>query len=279
MKITATVITLNEEANIQRALDSLAWADEIIVVDSGSTDRTVEIARRFTDKVIIKNWPGYSAQKNFAAEQARNDWIFSLDADEELSLRLISAITSLKEPADVGQAASLSSPSADPNVAGYEMPRLCRYMGRWIKHSGWYPDYKLRLYNRKAGCWKGDFVHESVRINGNVRRLEGNLLHYTVRSASEHHQRMDRYTTLAAEEMHKSGKRASSVSLLVSPVASFFRSYIIRLGFLDGIPGVAIAYFAAHYAFLKQVKLWEMEKKVKSEEQWGARNTERRVRK
>src|SRR5262249_12682414 len=264
--------------NIQRALESLGWADEIIVVDSASTDRTVEIAQRFTDNVIVKEWPGYSAQKNFAAEKARNDWIFSLDADEELSPQLIAEITNLKD--DVGQASSLSSPSAQTlNVTGYEMPRLCRYMGRWIKHSGWYPDYKLRLYNRKAGCWKGEFVHESVSIKGNVWRLEGNLLHYTVRSASEHHQRMDRYTTLAAQEMHRNGKHASTVSLLVSPVASFFRSYIIRLGFLDGIPGVAIAYFAAHYAFLKQVKLWEMEKKVKSEEQWGARNTERRVRK
>src|SRR5215469_5475258 len=180
MKITATIITYNEEPNIQRALESLSWADEIIVVDSGSTDRTVEIARRFTENVIVKDWPGYSAQKNFAAEQAHNDWVFSLDADEELSLRLISEITSLKEPASAGQALSFSPPSANSNVAGYEMPRLCRYMGRWIKHSGWYPDYKLRLYNRKAAGWRGDFVHESVGIQGEVRRLEGNLLHYTV---------------------------------------------------------------------------------------------------
>src|SRR5262249_29526067 len=137
MKITATIITLNEEANIQRALESLGCADEIIVVDSGSTDRTVEIARRFTDKVIVKDWPGYSAQKNFAAEHARNDWIFSLDADEELSPQLISEIADLKD--DVGQASSLSSPSPQSlDVTGYEMPRLCRYMGRRIKHSGWY---------------------------------------------------------------------------------------------------------------------------------------------
>src|SRR5229473_1879439 len=156
MKISATVITLNEEANIERALKSLGWADEIIVVDSGSTDRTVEIARQFTDNVIIKDWPGYSAQKNLAAEQARNDWIFSLDSDEELSPPLIAEIASLKKrDPDVGQASSLSSPLAHTlNLAGYEMPRLCFYMGRWIKHSGWYPDYKLRLYNRNAGCWK-----------------------------------------------------------------------------------------------------------------------------
>src|SRR5262249_50692864 len=163
----------------------------------------------------------------------------------------ISEIASLKEPdADAGrgrgQAGTLSeTPDAAqetgqarslPYIAGYEMPRLCRYMGRWIKHSGWYPDYKLRLYNRKAGCWKGDFVHESVSVRGEVRRLEGDLLHYTVRSASEHHQRMDRYTTLAAEEMRQRGMRASAASLMIAPAASFIRSYLLRLGFLDGIP-------------------------------------------
>jgi len=259
MKITATIITLNEEANIQRALESLGWADEIIVVDSGSSDRTVEIARRFTDKVIVRDWPGYSAQKNFAAGQARNDWIFSIDADEAVSPQLFSEIATLKGAADSGEGSGLAwSGSRPANVAGYEMPRLCHYMDRWIKHSGWYPDYKLRLYDRNAGCWKGDFVHESVAVQGEVQRLRGDLLHYTVRSASDHHQRMDRYTTLAAEEMHQRGKRASAVALLVSPVASFLRSYIFRLGLLDGIPGLAIAYFAAHYAFLKQVKLWEL---------------------
>ncbi|HKF55361.1 MAG TPA: glycosyltransferase family 2 protein [Blastocatellia bacterium] len=267
MKITAIIITLNEEANIQRALESLGWADEIIVVDSGSTDRTVEIARQFTGKVIVKDWPGYSAQKNFAAEQASNDWIFSLDADEELSTQLISEIATLKGSADAGLASGMASSSAQAlNVAGYEMPRLCRYMGRWIRHSGWYPDYKLRLYRRNAGCWKGDFVHESVKVQGGVRRLKGDLLHYTVRSASEHHQRMDRYTTLAAEEMYKNGKRASAGVLMISPIANFIRSYVFRLGVLDGAPGLAIAYFAAHYAFLKYVKLWELEKRGRSKE-------------
>jgi len=139
-------------------------------------------------------------------------------------------------------------------------------MGRWIKHSGWYPDYKLRLYNRKAGSWKGDFVHESVSVQGEVRRLEGDLLHYTVRSASEHHQRMDRYTTLAAEEMRQRGKRASASALMIAPAASFIRSYLLRLGFLDGIPGLAIAYFAAHYSFLKYAKLWERERGVMSDQ-------------
>jgi hypothetical protein len=137
------------------------------------------------------------------------------------------------------------------------MPRLTHYLGRWIRHSGWYPDYKLRLYRREAGSFRGDYVHESVEVDGRVERLKGNLLHYTVRSSSEHHQRLDRYTTLAAQEQILKGKRENLASLLLSPAAAFIRSYVIRLGFLDGIPGLAIARFAAHYVFLKKLKVWE----------------------
>ncbi|HXG65911.1 MAG TPA: glycosyltransferase family 2 protein [Blastocatellia bacterium] len=246
MKISATVITFNEEHNIEAALESLSWADEIIVVDSESTDRTVEIARRYTDRVFVRKWPGYSQQKTFAAEQAANDWIFNLDADERVSKELASEIETLKR-------------GPEPDVGGYEMPRLTWYLGRWIKHSGWYPDYKLRLYHRKRGGWRGEYVHESVQVDGRVGRLTGNLLHYTVRNASDHHLRLDRYTTLAAQEAYERGKRVSPASIFFSPVATFLRTYIFKLGFLDGIPGLAIAYFAAHYVFLKKLKQWEME--------------------
>jgi len=245
MKITATVITRNEEHNIADALESLSWADEIIVVDSQSTDRTVEIARRFTDRVFVRPWPGYSAQKNFAAEQASNDWIFSLDADERVSPELTKRILDLKS-------------HVEPEPAGFEMPRRTFYLGRWIKHSGWWPDHKVRLYDRRHARWRGDFVHEALDVKGLVKTLDGKLLHYTVRDASEHHLRMDRYTTLAAEELFTRGKRASIGSLLVSPMVVFLRSYVFKLGFLDGIPGLAIARFAAHYEFLKNLKLWEM---------------------
>jgi len=248
MKITATVITFNEEHNIAAALESLAWADEIIVVDSESTDHTVEIARRFTDRLLVRPWPGYSAQKNFAAEQASNDWIFSLDADERVSPELTTSILELEK-------------GAAPKQAGFEMPRRTFYLGRWIKYSGWWPDHKVRLYDRRRARWRGDFVHESLEVNGRVNRLNGDILHYTVRDAAEHHLRMDRYTTLAAEELCSRGKRASLGSLLVSPVVVFLRSYLFKLGFLDGIPGLAIARFAAHYEFLKNLKLWEMRMK------------------
>jgi glycosyltransferase involved in cell wall biosynthesis len=243
-KISATVITFNEEQNIAEALESLAWADEIIVVDSESTDRTVEIARRFTDRIIVRPWPGYAAQKTFAAEQAVNDWIFNLDADERVSPELAAELLKLQQ-------------GSDPAVAGFEMPRRTNYLGRWIKHSGWYPDYKLRLYDRRVARWRGEFVHESVQADGRVERLKGEILHYTVRSASEHHLRLDRYTTLAAEEMRALGKSVSVGSLFFSPAAAFFKSYFLRLGILDGMPGFAIAKFAAHYAFLKNLKVWE----------------------
>jgi glycosyltransferase involved in cell wall biosynthesis len=245
MKITATVITLNEEHNIAAALESLTWADEIIVVDSQSDDRTVEIARTFTDRVFARPWPGYSAQKNFAAEQATNDWIFSLDADERVSKELADEIDQLKR-------------GAEPEAAAYRMPRLTFYLGRWIRHSGWRPDNKLRLYHRKRARWRGDYVHETLETDGRVERLKAEILHYTVRDAGEHHLRMNRYTSLAAQQRYSQGKRVSMASLIVSPVVVFLRSYIFRLGFLDGIPGLAIARFAAHYEFLKNLKLWEM---------------------
>ena len=248
MKITATVITLNEEHNIAAALESLSWADEIIVVDSESTDDTVEIARRFTDRVLVQPWPGYSAQKNFAASQAANDWIFSVDADERVSEELTREIEQLKS-------------GGNPQAAGFEMPRLTFYLGRWIKHSGWYPDYKLRLYDRNRARWRGEFVHETLEADGEVARFHGNILHYTVRDASEHHLRMDRYTTLAAKQAFALAERASLSSILFSPLAVFLRSYVFKLGFLDGIQGLAIARFAAHYEFLKKLKLWEMRMK------------------
>jgi glycosyltransferase involved in cell wall biosynthesis len=245
MKITATVITLNEEHNIAAALESLRWADEIIVVDSESNDRTVEIALGFTDRVYVRPWPGYSAQKNFAAEEASNDWIFSIDADERVSEELTGDLERLKS-------------GTEPAAAGFRMPRVTFYLGRWIKHSGWYPDLKLRLYNRKHARWRGDYVHETLEVDGTVERLSGNLRHYTVRNASEHHLRMDRYTSLAAQQSYSQGKRASVLSLFVLPIIVFLRSYFLKLGILDGVPGLSIARFAAHYEFLRNLKLWEM---------------------
>src|SRR5579864_4378421 len=181
MKITATIITLNEERNIARAIESLRCCDEIVVLDSGSADRTVELAEKFGARTIESPWRGYAGQKNWAAEQATNDWILSLAADEALSEALEAEIWNLKK----------TGPQSD----AYTMPRLAQYLGRWILHSGWHPDRKVRLYDRRLAKWVGGYVHESVVVDGSVGHLDSNILHFTCNSLSEHLKTMDRYTT------------------------------------------------------------------------------------
>ena len=240
MKITATIITLNEERNIARAIESLRCADEILVVDSGSVDRTVELATNLGARVIEANWRGYSAQKNWAAEQAAYDWILSLDADEALSEALEAEIWSLKK--------------GEPRCDAYTMPRLARYLGRWILHSGWHPDRKLRLYHRAKAHWVGDFVHERVEVSGRVGRLESNILHFTCDSLSEHLKSLDRYTTLAAQELAARKIKAPMTRLILDPPWAFLRSYIVQRGFQDGLEGLIIAHMAALYTLLKYAK-------------------------
>jgi glycosyltransferase involved in cell wall biosynthesis len=243
LKISAAVITLNEERNLPRALASLAFCDEIVVVDSGSTDRTAEIAEQVGARVFVRGWTGYAGQKNFAAERASHDWILALDADEEVSPELAASIARLREQG--------------PGSAGYAFPRRARYLGRWIRHSGWYPDAKVRLYDRRKARWTGDYVHESVEVDGPTGRLEGDLLHYTCDSFSRHVQTVDRYTTLAAREMRARGRRPSLVRLLIGPPWTTFRTYVLQLGFLDGFAGLLIAVMAGFYVFCKYVKARE----------------------
>lgn len=243
MKISATVITRNEEHHIAQALESLAWADEIVVVDSGSTDRTVEIARSFTDRVVVAEWPGYAAQKNRAADAASHDWIFSMDADECVTPELRASIERVRE--------------RGPDVAGFKLARRAWYIDRWITHSGWYPDWQTRLYDRTRARFEGDFVHESVKLPGEVATLDGDLLHYTVDSLSDHHSRLDRYTTLAAEALAARGQSFSAVKAVLQPPLTFLQTYVLKQGFRDGAAGLAIAGFAAYYVFLRQMKLWQ----------------------
>ena len=243
MRISATIVTLNEERNIARVIGSLGCAEEVLVVDSGSTDRTCAIAESLGARVIHENWRGYAAQKNFAAAAAAHHWILSIDADEELSPELQDEISRLK--------------GTDGNHCGYSMPRLAHYLGRWIHHSGWYPDRKIRLYDRRRARWTGDFVHESVRVDGPTAALSGNLLHFTCDSLSRHLTTLNRYTDLAAKEVRSRGGRASLSRLVLDPPWTFFRSYFLKLGFLDGFPGLAIAWMAALYTFLKYAKARE----------------------
>ncbi len=244
MKISATIITCNEERKIARAIESLRCCDEILVVDSGSTDRTVEIAQKLDARVIESPWPGYSKQKNLAAAQAANDWILSLDADETLSEALEGEIWQLRKNG--------------PEYDAYTMPRMAQYLGRWILHSGWYPDRKVRLYHRDKATWVGEFVHESVKVSGTVGHLKSNILHYTCESLSEHLRTLDRYTTLAAQELVSSGQPAAWHKLIVEPGWAFLRTYLFQLGFLDGLEGLMIAHMAALYTFLKYAKARNM---------------------
>jgi glycosyltransferase involved in cell wall biosynthesis len=247
MRISATIVTLNEERNIARAIRSLSCADEIVVVDSGSTDRTREIALELGARVVQEPWRGYAAQKNFAARCATYEWILSLDADEEVSRELGDEIVALK--------------AGTQNADGYDMPRLAQYLGRWIRHSGWYPDRKVRLYHRERGVWTGDYVHESVRITGAAGHLNGDLLHYTCRSLSEHLRTLDRYTSLAAQEVMAKKARVPGWRLAIDPPWTFVRTYLVQLGFLDGLQGFVIAWMAALYTFLKYAKARDPEEK------------------
>jgi len=244
MRITATIITLNEERHIARAIESLRCCDEILLLDSGSTDRTVELAEKLGTRVVESQWRGYAGQKNWAAEQAAHDWILSLDADEALSEALEGEIWNLKK----------NGPACD----AYTMPRMAQYLGRWILHSGWYPDRKIRLYNRQKGKWVGDFVHESVEVRGRVGHLESNLLHFTCESISEHLKTMDRYTTLAAEELVSRNTPLGLSKLILDPSWTFLKTYFLQRGFLDGVEGLTIAYMAGLYTFLKYAKARNM---------------------
>jgi glycosyltransferase involved in cell wall biosynthesis len=244
MKLSATIITLNEERNIARALESLRCCDEVVVVDSGSIDRTAEIAAKLGARVVESPWGGYARQKNFAAESASNDWILSIDADEALSEALEGEIWQIKKNG--------------PRFDGYTVPRLAQYMGRWILHSGWYPDRKIRLYNRQKARWVGEYVHESVHVDGSIGHLESDLLHFTCDSLSEHLKTMDRYTTLAAEQLIAQKRPVKMRHLLLDPPWTFLRSYLLQRGFLDGLEGLTIAYMAALYNYVKYAKARNM---------------------
>ena len=244
MKISAAIITFNEERNISRAIESLRCCDEIVVVDSGSNDRTVELAVKLGARVIDSNWRGYAGQKNYASEQCQHDWILSLDADEALSEALEAELWQIKK--------------SGPRFDAYTMPRLAQYLGRWILHSGWYPDRKVRLFDRKRAKWVGNYVHESVVVDGSVGHLNSNILHFTCNSLSEHLKTMDRYTTLAAEQLVAQQASVGWTQLALDPPWTFFATYVLKRGFLDGTEGLAIAYMAALYNFLKYAKAKNM---------------------
>jgi glycosyltransferase involved in cell wall biosynthesis len=243
-KVSVTIITKDEATNIADALASVAWADEIVVVDAHSTDGTAEIARAATPHVFVRDWPGYIEQKNFAAAQASHDWIFSMDADERVTPELATEIRATLEK---------------PAHAAYRIPRVTWYLGQWIRGTDWYPDYQTRLYDRRLAQWTGRYVHEAVTVHGSVGHLTGDLRHFAYRDIYEHLETIDRYTTLAARQMFEAGRRASAWHLVLHSPLAFLRNYVVKGGFRFGAAGLIVSAMNAHYVFLKYAKLWHLQ--------------------
>jgi glycosyltransferase involved in cell wall biosynthesis len=241
-RISVVVITFNEEAHLRTCLESAAWADDLVVVDAESADKTPSIAREFTDRLFVRPWPGFAAQKNFGLAQATGDWILSLDADEEVSPELKHAI--------LGAVAA-------GEAAGYRIPRRNIMWGRWIRHGGLYPDWQLRLFRRGQGRFVERAVHESLDVSGPVGRLDAPLIHRSYRDVADFLARADRYSTLAADEWVASGRGARVGNLVLGPLGRFLSMYVVRRGFLDGWRGFLLAVLYAYYVFVRAAKVWE----------------------
>jgi glycosyltransferase involved in cell wall biosynthesis len=243
--VSVTIITLNETAHIGAAIDSASWADEVIVVDAGSSDDTVAIARGRGARVETRAWTGWVEQKNYAAGLAAHDWIFSLDADERIPPDLASEVRTLL--------------TAEPPYRGYRVPRVTFHLGRWIRTTDFYPDFQTRLYDRRAARWHGRYVHESVAVDGPAGQLVNELQHYSYRDLRDHLDRINHYTTLAAKQMHENGRRAGVMDLLLHPPAAFLRNYVLRRGFADGSVGLTLSLVNSYAVLLKFAKLWELQ--------------------
>ena len=245
MDLSVVIITKDEANNIAGALESVSWASDVVVVDSGSTDDTVAIARQYTDRVSTHEWKGYGAQKNHATGLAAHDWVLSLDADERVSPELTAEIE------DVMRLAS--------TMKGYRMPRTTRYLGRWIRSTDWYPDHQLRLYDRRVARWNSRYVHESVTVEGPVGTLQSEIRHYSFDSLANHLSTINHYTTLAAKQMLAEQRRAGWPDLVAHPPLVFLRNYVLRRGFRNGVPGLIVSLMNSYYVFLKFAKLWEQQ--------------------
>jgi glycosyltransferase involved in cell wall biosynthesis len=242
--LTVAVITKNEADRIGKTLDSVSFADEILVVDSGSTDGTVDICETHGARVIHNDWAGYAGQKQFALDQASGQWILSLDADEALSpqsrVEILKAIT-----------------EAPQEVRGFSIPRLSRYLNRWIRHGGWYPDRKTRIVRRGCGRWTGDGLHEKLEVSGEIRKLERPLLHYVYRDIADQIKTINGFSSISSTHRNEPGSLAYLFLGLLHAMGKFLECAVWKLGFLDGAPGFIIAVNSAFYVFLKHAKAWE----------------------
>jgi glycosyltransferase involved in cell wall biosynthesis len=242
--ISAVIITFNEEENIQDAIRSVSWADEVVVVDCGSADRTVEIAKTAGAKLYKNEWRGYTAQKNWANEKARGEWILSLDADERVTPELKMEILHIME--------------TGTEMDGYYIPRRARFLGRYIRHCHWYPDYQLRLFRKNKSAWTGGLVHERVEVEGKVGRLNNDLIHFTYKDIADQTDKLNRYSSLWALDAFRYGRKTGILNIIMSSAATFINVYFFRLGILDGFPGFVISRNLAYYSFQKKIKLYQL---------------------
>ncbi|MFL6623110.1 MAG: glycosyltransferase family 2 protein [Sulfurifustis sp.] len=248
-RLSVVVITRNVAGELPACLASVAFADEIIVVDSGSTDDTVAVAARHGACVLRQEWLGYGPQKQYGVQQARNRWVLCVDADERVSERL---------------RASIVATLASPTKAAYAMARCNRFMGRWLRHGEGYPDWSVRLFDRERARWSDDAVHERVLTNGPVGRLDGDLMHESETGIAAYLEKQNRYTTLQAESLLARGKRVSLGRLVLSPLFRFIKFYFLRLGFLDGVPGLVHISIGCFNSFIKYAKLRELRRRVRT---------------
>ena len=249
-KLSVFVMTYNEKEKIKDCLESVKWADEIVVMDSFSTDGTLEICREYTDKIVQKEFVGFGKLRNIALDNCSHDWILSVDADERVTEELKNEVLKLLE----------KGPDAD----AYLVPRKSHFLGYWIRHCGWYPDYRQpQFFNRKQMRYKEQLVHEGYELNGKLAHLNGHVLQFPFLSLDQFLRKMDRYSNLRAEEMFKEGKRFSVQQILLNPAAMFFRMYVAKKGFLDGKIGLILSSLYGYYTLLKYIKLWEKEINVK----------------
>jgi glycosyltransferase involved in cell wall biosynthesis len=251
--VSATVLTLNNAATLEQCLESIRWVDEVVVVDSLSSDGTMEIARRFTDRVCQRPWPGFIAQRNFSKEQASGDWILWVDADEVIPDALRQEMRDALE-------------SVGPAIEGFLVPRCSHYLGRWIRHGAWYPDLSIRLFRSQGNWWGGEEPHAAVQIRGPVQRLKNDILHYNYPSFGHQIRIIDHYAGLSAQELRRRGERFRLRRLLFHPMARFLKEYLLRQGFRDGLPGLIIVVSTMFYVFAKYAKLWELERSSKDGE-------------
>jgi len=243
-QLSCIIITYNESRNIRRCLESVSWADEIIVVDSYSTDETKKIASEFTSRIFDLSWEGFGPAKRYAAKQVTGDWILSVDADEQVSENLREEIQKIIKSGD--------------SLDGYFIPRRSYFLGRWMRHGGWHPDFVLRLFRKDKGGFTSRLVHEEVIVRGRTGRLKNDLLHFTDPDYDHYLEKLNRYTSIDAVQRYQESKRGSLVNLLIRPIAVFFKTYFLKRGFFDGLPGLILAVSSAFHVFAKYVKLWHL---------------------